>query len=128
MPTSRRTSSIDLRSSVSSIAVDDDAAALPVLEPVDAAQQRRLSAARRPADHDALAAHDLQIDVAQHVEGAEPLVHAHHLDGDLVPRGADVGRARSTARRLLSIVHALNALYPCSSAAPYRARSAISRS
>ena len=73
-------------------AVDDDAAALPVLEPVDAAQQRRLAAARRAADHDALAAHDLQVDVAQHVKAAEPLVQADDLDRDLVLRRAHVER------------------------------------
>jgi hypothetical protein len=37
-------------------AVDDDLALLVLLEPVDAADQRRLARARRPADHDALAA------------------------------------------------------------------------
>ena len=37
-------------------AVNDDAALLPVLKPVDAAQQRRLAAAGRAADDDPLAA------------------------------------------------------------------------
>ena len=61
-------------------AVDDDAAALPVLQPVDAAEQRRLAAAGRAADDDALAARDLQIDVAQHVEFAVPFVQADDFD------------------------------------------------
>ena len=61
-------------------AVDDDAAALPVLQPVDAAQQRRFAAAGRAADDDALAARDLQIDVAQHVKFAVPFVQADDLD------------------------------------------------
>ncbi len=55
-------------------AVDDDAAALPVFQPVDAAQQRRLAAAGRAADDDALAARHRQIDVAQHVKLAVPFV------------------------------------------------------
>ena len=57
-------------------AVDDDAALLMLLEPVDAADHGRFAGAGRPADDDALAAHHLEIDVAQHVEIAEPLVHA----------------------------------------------------
>ena len=83
MPTSRRTSSIFLRSLVELDAVDDDAALLVLLQPVDAADHRRLAGARRPADHDALALGDAQVDVAQHVEIAVPLVHADHVDGDV---------------------------------------------
>ena len=67
-------------------AVDDDAARLPVLQMVDAAQQRRLAAAGRPADDDALAARHFQIDVAQHVEFAEPLVQGDDLDRDFGAR------------------------------------------
>ena len=37
-----------------------------------------------PADDDPLAPVDGEVDVAQHVEGAEPFVHAGDLDGDLV--------------------------------------------
>ena len=65
-------------------AVDDDPAALPVLDAVDASKQRRLAAARRAADDDALASHDLEIDTAQNVEGTEPLVQVGNLDGDFV--------------------------------------------
>ena len=39
-------------------AVDDDAALLVLLEPVDAADHRRLAGAGRAADHDALAARE----------------------------------------------------------------------
>ena len=63
-------------------AVDDDAALLVLLQPVDAADHRRLAGSGRAADHDALAAHDAQIDVAQHVELAVPFVHADEIDGD----------------------------------------------
>jgi hypothetical protein len=73
-------------------AIDDDAAALPVLDAVDAAKQRRFAAARRSANDDALAAHDLEIDIAQHVELAEPLVQTADLDGDGVLGRAHVGR------------------------------------
>ena len=45
-------------------AVDDDLAALMLFQPVDAADHRRFARAGGAADDDALAAHDLQIDVA----------------------------------------------------------------
>ena len=61
-------------------AVDDDAALLVLLQPVDAADERRLAGARRPADHDPLAARHPQVDVAQDVELAEPFVDALHVD------------------------------------------------
>ena len=60
MPTSRRTSSSARRSSVELDAVDDDLAFLMFLQPVDAADQRRLAGARRPADDDALALADVK--------------------------------------------------------------------
>ena len=65
-------------------AVDDDSALLVFLQPVDAADHGRLAGTRRPANHHALAAADRQVDVAQHVEIAVPLVHADHLDRHLV--------------------------------------------
>ena len=76
-------------------AVDDDAALLVLLQAVDAADHGRLAGARRPADHDALAFGDAQVDVAQHVEIAVPLVHADHVDGDagLQRRGLERGIA-----------------------------------
>ncbi len=61
-------------------AVDDDAAALPILQPVDTAQQRRFSAAGRAADDDALAARHLQVDVAQRMEFAVPFVQRDDFD------------------------------------------------
>ena len=64
-------------------AVDDDLAGLMLLEPVDAADHRRLARARGPADHDALAAHHLEVDVLQHVEIAVPFVHVDDLDRDV---------------------------------------------
>jgi len=60
--------------------VDGEAAGLMLLEPVDAADQRRLARARRAADHDALALAHLQPDVAQHVELAVPLVDVVEVD------------------------------------------------
>src|SRR6185312_847917 len=64
-------------------AVDDDAAGLVLLEPVDAADHGGLARARGPGDDDALAAVDAQVDVAQHVKIAVPLVHGDDLDGDI---------------------------------------------
>ena len=63
------------------LAVDDDTAALPVFEAVDAAKHRRFAAAGWTADDDALAPRDRQIDVAQHVEIAVPLVQGADLNG-----------------------------------------------
>jgi hypothetical protein len=57
-------------------AVDDDLAFLEFLQRVDAADQRRFARARRAADHDALALGDIEVDVAQHVKIAVPLVEA----------------------------------------------------
>ena len=52
----------------------------------------------RPADHDALALVDGQVDVAQDVELPVPLVHADDLDrrlvGDLEPGRIDVPELR----------------------------------
>src|SRR5947207_4562641 len=62
-------------------AVDDDPARLMLLEPVDAADQRRLAGTGRPADHDPLAARDIEVDVAEHVKVAKPFVDFRHLDG-----------------------------------------------
>ena len=61
-------------------ALDHDGALLVFFEAVDAADERRFARARRPADDDALAAVDGEVDVAQDVELAEPLVHS--LDPD----------------------------------------------
>ena len=61
-------------------AVDHDVAALVLLEPVDAADHGRLARPRRPAHDDLLALPDVQIDVLEHVELAEPLVHAPQHD------------------------------------------------
>ena len=55
-------------------AVDDDAAGLPVLQMIDAAQQGRLAAAGWATDDDALAERDFQIDVTQYMKFAEPFV------------------------------------------------------
>src|SRR5262249_31618384 len=86
-------------------AIDDDATALPVLDAVDATKQRRLAAARGAAHDDALSAHDLQLDVAQHMEGAEPFVEVDDLDRNLVLRRAHVEHgapSRSVRRSFLT--------------------------
>ena len=97
-------------------AVDDDPAALPVLDTVDASKQRRLAAARGAADDDALASHDLEVDTAQHVEAAEPLVQADDLDRDFVLGRAhvedDVPGRPARAFALTSVAHVLNPVSP----------------
>ena len=62
-------------------ALHDDAPGLMLLQPVDAADQRRLARARGSADDDALALPHAQVDVAQHMELPIPFVDADHLDG-----------------------------------------------
>src|SRR6185437_11845582 len=59
--------------------VDDNTAGLMLFQPVDATDHRGLAGARWPADYDALATSDFEIDVAQHVEVAVPLVHGDDL-------------------------------------------------
>src|SRR5258708_896629 len=76
---------------------DDDLAALVLLQPVDAADHRRLPGAGRPADHDAFALVDLEIDVLEDVELAEPFVDMAQLD-DRRPRS----RIRHARRPLLN--------------------------
>ena len=70
------------------LAVDGDLALLDGLETVDRAAQRRLARARRADDDDDLAAGDLQVDVLQHVQFAEPLVDAGQADERLSVRTA----------------------------------------
>ena len=84
MPTSRRMRSTVRTSRVSSMPSTTMRALLVLLQRVDAADHRRLAGAGRAADDDALAAVDGQRDVAQHVEGAVPLVDAVEADGDPV--------------------------------------------
>src|SRR5262249_33616508 len=61
-------------------AVQVDLAGVGALEPVDTAQQRRFARARRAQDTDGLALLDLEADVGQHVERAEMLGHAGHIE------------------------------------------------
>ena len=60
--------------------LDDDAAALPILEPIDAAKERGLAAARRAADNDAFPPRDLEVDIPEHVKDTEPFVETGDLD------------------------------------------------
>ena len=62
------------------LAVEADRARVDRLQPVDRPAQRRLAGAGRADDHDDLAAVDLQVDVLQHVQVAEPLVDARQHD------------------------------------------------
>jgi len=75
MPTSRRTSSMVLRwRQLQNL--NDDAPALPVSMRLMQRSKVDLPLPDRAADHDAPHAHDFEVDAAQHVEGAEPLVEA----------------------------------------------------
>ena len=113
-------------------AIDDDTAALPALDPVDASEQRRLAAAGWPANDDPLAPHDGQIDVAQHVESAEPLVQADNLDRHFIAGRAHVGRHRwrriGTRQCMIVPAHDLSATDRCSNASPSTMHSATFRS
>ena len=63
-------------------AVDDDAATIVRLQPVDAADQRGFAGTRRAADDDLFAPAHLQVDLLQRLKGAIPLVDSRDLDGD----------------------------------------------
>ena len=58
------------------LALDDDPAGIDRLEQVDAAQERRLAAARRADEADDLVLGDVEVDAAQDLERAERLVEA----------------------------------------------------
>ncbi len=60
--------------------VDHDRPALMLLEPIDAANERGLARSGRAANDNALPAPHRQVDVAQRVKGAIPLVDADELD------------------------------------------------
>jgi hypothetical protein len=77
--------------------VHDDAAAVVLLEPVDAADHGRLPRARRAADHDDLLPVDAEIDVLERLEVPEPLRDAFELDHGLAVLGAH--RSPSPSRR-----------------------------
>ena len=87
------------------LAVERDGAAVDGLEPVDGAAQRRLAGAGRPDHHDDLAALDREVDVAQHVQVAEPLVDVVE-DDEGVPAGTSrvVGGGRVRDGHLQTLV------------------------
>ena len=58
------------------LAVQEDRACVDPLEQVDAPKQRRLAGAGGPDQADDLVLADVEIDAAEHLEGAERLVHA----------------------------------------------------
>ena len=92
IPTSERILSMLRRSLRQLDAVDDDVAALVDLESVDAADERRLAGAGR-AEHDHhLSVLDEQVDPAEGLEVAEPLVDAA-TDDDVVAGSQFVGEA-----------------------------------
>ncbi len=64
-------------------AIDHDGAALHRLQLIDASHQCRLSGAGRPAQHDALAVRDPEVDVLQGVKAAVVFIDAIHHDGGL---------------------------------------------
>ena len=69
---------LEIRSEID--AIDIDVAFLKLLQRVDAADQGGFAGARGPADHDALALCDGEIDVTQDVEFAVPFVEAGNAD------------------------------------------------
>ena len=75
------------------VALDDDPAGVDRLEQVDAAQERRLAAPRRPDQADDLVLGELEVDPAQDLEVAERLVEA--LDPEGRRRALTAGRSRS---------------------------------
>jgi len=87
-------------------AIDDDLAFLVFLEPVDAADQRGLTGARRASDDDLFSLSHRKIYVAQDMELAEPFVDVDQFDGGYVR----LCRERCRSRRL---IHAPSGLCGC---------------
>jgi hypothetical protein len=69
-----------LRARVDRAAFEEDAAGVDGLQPVDAAQHRRLARARGTGDDDRLAGRDRQVDLVEHDVVAEALADAAQLD------------------------------------------------
>ena len=63
-------------------AIDDNAPGLVLFQAVDAADHGRFARSGWAADNDALAPHDLEVDVAQHMKIAIPFVQVGDLDGN----------------------------------------------
>ena len=63
--------------------IDDDPPLLMLLQPIQAADGGGLARPGRPAQHDAFALPHGKVDVLEHMELAEPLVHALHADDRL---------------------------------------------
>ena len=78
IPTSERILSMFLMSETTR-AIDFNATLLVLFQRVDAANERGFTRPRRSTNHDPLAAVYCQINVAQHVECAVPLVHVFEL-------------------------------------------------
>ena len=82
------------------LAVDQDVAAVDVLEAGDGPQGRGLAAARRPQQHDELAMPDLQVELADDVVVAEVLLDVSEDDvGHGVVLGAAMVLCWSGAQR-----------------------------
>ena len=79
--------------------VNNDLTFLMLFKPVDASNERGLSRARRSAHNDTLALSDIQIDIAQHMELAVPLVDIFHADdGVSHTYSPEIGCAQRLAR------------------------------
>ena len=63
-------------------AVDKDAPGLMLFQTIDASDHRRFARPGRPANNDTFPAHDLEVDVAQNMKIAVPLVQLDELDRD----------------------------------------------
>src|SRR5262249_20774989 len=81
---------------------DNDAPGLMLFQTVDASDHRRLAGSRRPANDNALFAHDLKADVAQDVKIAVPLVQVHELDGN---RSVELCRLEQRSMAVSAVVH-----------------------
>ena len=79
-------------------AVDADRPAVRLLEPVAAAQERALAGARRADHEDELLRGDREVDPLQHLERAEALLKAAHVeDGGLHALSAVIPGRRAAA-------------------------------
>src|SRR3546814_19762615 len=66
-------------------AIDENMAALVLLQAIDATNQGGFARTRGPANHNTLALRDSQIDIAQHMKLALPFVHLLKADHGVQP-------------------------------------------
>ena len=93
------------------VPVDDDPAAVGIVLARDQCRQRRLAAAARPDEGDALSGRDVQVDAVEHGR-AGGVAEADVVEADVTVQVGQLERVRGVGDRRLQVEHAEDALDP----------------